>query len=95
MCQFENQFKAARRGTYEQVAKRIKLDDAFFKKTPRDFKVHIYKVLKMKVHLGAKFTISEKAMKMMNSLILHAFDKIAKEASKIAKCNKKSGEFSE
>ena len=85
MCQFENQFKAARRGTYEQVAKRIKLDDAFFKKTPRDFKVHIYKVL-MKVHLGAKFTISEKAMTMMNSLILHAFDKIAKEASKIAKC---------
>ena len=94
MRQFENQFKAARRGTYEQVAKRIKLDDAFFKKAPRDFKVHIYKVL-MKVHLGAKFTISEKAMTMMNSLILHAFDKIAKEASKIAKCNKKSGEFSE
>ena len=92
MYQFENQFKAARRGTYEQVAKRIKLDAAFFKKTPRDFKVHIYKVL-MKVHLGA--TISEKAMTMMNSLILHAFDKIAKEASKIAKCNKKSGEFSE
>jgi len=45
----------------------------------------------MKVHPGA--TISEKAMTMMNSLILHAFEKIAKEASKMAKCSKKSGGF--
>ena len=90
--QFESQSKAARRGTYEQVAKRIKLDDGFFKKSSKDFKVHIYKVL-MKVHPGA--TISEKAMTLMNSLILHAFEKIAKEASKIAKYNKKSGGVSE
>ena len=47
----------------------------------------------MKVHPGA--TISEKAMTLMNSLILHAFEKIAKEASKIAKYNKKSGGVSE
>ena len=47
----------------------------------------------MKVHPGA--TISEKAMTMMNSLILHAFEKIAKEASKMAKCGKKSGGFLE
>ena len=45
----------------------------------------------MKVHPGA--TISEKAMTMMNSLILHAFEKIAKEASKMAKSSKKSGGF--
>ena len=47
----------------------------------------------MKVHPGA--TISEKAMTLMNSLILHAFEKIAEEASKIAKCSKKSGGFLE
>jgi len=46
----------------------------------------------LSVHPGA--TISVKAMTMMNSLILHAFEKIATEASKLAKCNKKSGGFS-
>lgn len=35
-----------------------------------------------------------KAMTMMNSLIIHVFEKIATEASKIAKCNKKSGRLS-
>ena len=30
----------------------------------------------------------------MNSIILHAFEKIATEASKIAKCNQRSGELS-
>ena len=85
-----NQSKAARRGTFAQVARRVKLDA---KKSPnrKNFKVHIYKVL-LQVHPGA--TISAKAMTMMNSLICHAFEKIATEASKLAKFNKKSGGFS-
>jgi len=84
--------KAARRGTYEQVAKRMKFDEGFFKKSAKDFKVHIYKVL-MQVHPSA--TISAKAMTMMNSLVVHAFEKIAKEASNMAKFNKKSGGYLE
>ena len=87
---FEDQTKAARRGNFAQVARRVKITS---KKSPhgKNFKVHIYKVL-LSVHPGA--TISVKAMTMMNSLILHAFEKIAAEASKLANCNKKSGWFS-
>ena len=81
--------KAARRGTFAQVARRVKLEKKKSpKKCPKDFKVHIYKVL-LQVHPGA--TISAKAITMMNSLIVHAFEKIAGEASKLAKINKKSG----
>ena len=87
---FEIQTKAARRGTFAQVARRVKIKS---KKSPdqKNFKVHIYKVL-LSVHRDA--TISAKAMTLMNSLIFHAFEKIATEASKLAKCNKKSGRFS-
>ena len=79
--------RAPRRGTYAQVRRRVK------KKSPnrKTFKVHIYKVL-LQVHPGA--SISAKAMTMMNSFMFHAFEKIATEASKLAKFNKKSGRFS-
>eukprot|EP01026_Neomeris_dumetosa_P025323 TRINITY_DN2084_c0_g1_i2.p3 TRINITY_DN2084_c0_g1~~TRINITY_DN2084_c0_g1_i2.p3 ORF type:complete len:124 (-),score=9.70 TRINITY_DN2084_c0_g1_i2:1271-1642(-) len=58
------------------------------KKKVRDetYKVYIYKVLKQ-VHPDTG--ISSKAMSIMNSFINDIFDKIAVEASKLARVNKK------
>ena len=79
---------AVRRGSFAQVARRVKLNS---KKTRKDFKVHIYKVL-LQVHPGV--SISSKAMTMMDSIMVHAFEKLATEASKLAKYNKTSGRLS-
>eukprot|EP01024_Parvocaulis_polyphysoides_P038235 TRINITY_DN3427_c0_g2_i2.p6 TRINITY_DN3427_c0_g2~~TRINITY_DN3427_c0_g2_i2.p6 ORF type:complete len:124 (-),score=14.84 TRINITY_DN3427_c0_g2_i2:971-1342(-) len=58
------------------------------KKKVRDetYKVYIYKVLKQ-VHPDTG--VSSKAMSIMNSFINDIFDKIAVEASKLARYNKK------
>ena len=50
------------------------------------FKVYIYKVLKQ-VHPDTG--VSSKAMSIMNSFISDIFDKIASEASRLARYNKK------
>ena len=49
------------------------------------YKIYIYKVLKQ-VHPD---TISSKAMSIMNSVINDIFEKIATEAAKLARYNKK------
>eukprot|EP01025_Chloroclados_australasicus_P069220 TRINITY_DN972_c0_g1_i2.p7 TRINITY_DN972_c0_g1~~TRINITY_DN972_c0_g1_i2.p7 ORF type:complete len:121 (-),score=16.15 TRINITY_DN972_c0_g1_i2:1575-1937(-) len=58
------------------------------KKKSRDetYKMYIYRVLKQ-VH--PELGISSKAMSIMNSFINDVFDKIAMEASKLARYNKK------
>jgi histone H2B len=50
------------------------------------YKIYIYKVLKQ-VHPDTG--ISSKGMSIMNSFINDIFEKIATEASKLARCNKK------
>ena len=57
------------------------------KKAKQSFKIYVYKVLKQ-VHPDTG--ISSKAMSIMNSLISDMFDRIAREASTLAKYNKKS-----
>ena len=51
------------------------------------FKAFLWKVLKQ-VHVD--IGISGKAMSIMNSFVIDMFDRIASEASKVAKYNKKS-----
>ena len=57
------------------------------KKAKQSFKIYVYKVLKQ-VHPDTG--ISSKAMNIMNSMVNDMFDRIASEASKLAKYNKKS-----
>ncbi|CAM6093569.1 unnamed protein product [Calypogeia fissa] len=56
------------------------------KKSQESYKMYIYKVLKQ-VH--PKFGVSLKAMVIMNSFIVDTFEKIASEASRLARYNKK------
>ena len=56
------------------------------KKSTESYKIYIYKVLKQ-VHPDTG--ISSKAMSIMNSFINDIFEKIATEASKLARYNKK------
>ena len=56
------------------------------KKSTETYKIYIYKVLKQ-VHPDTG--ISSKAMSIMNSFINDIFEKIATEASKLARYNKK------
>ena len=56
------------------------------KKSVETYKIYIYKVLKQ-VHPDTG--ISSKAMSIMNSFINDIFEKIATEASKLARYNKK------
>ena len=57
------------------------------KKRTESFGIYIYKVLKQ-VHPDTG--ISSKAMNIMNSMVNDMFDRVASEASKLAKYNKKS-----
>ena len=57
------------------------------RKGKQSFKIYVYKVLKQ-VHPDTG--ISSKAMNIMNSLVNDIFDRVAREASALAKYNKKS-----
>ena len=57
------------------------------KKAKQSFKIYVYKVLKQ-VHPDTG--ISSKAMNIMNSMVNDMFDRVASEASKLAKYNKKA-----
>ena len=57
------------------------------KKAKQSFKIYVYKVLKQ-VHPDTG--ISSKAMNIMNSLVGDIFDRVAREASTLAKYNKRS-----
>ena len=57
------------------------------KKGKESFKIYVYKVLKQ-VHPDTG--ISSKAMSIMNSFVSDIFDRVANEASRLAKYNKKS-----
>ena len=57
------------------------------KKSYESYRTHIWKVLKQ-VHPDTG--ISGKAMNIMNSFVSDMFDRIASEASRVAKYNKKS-----
>ncbi|CAM6108125.1 unnamed protein product [Calypogeia fissa] len=56
------------------------------KKSQESYKMYIYKVLKQ-VH--PEFGVSAKAMSIMNSFITDTFEKIAAEAGRLARYNKK------
>ena len=56
------------------------------KKSQESYKMYIYKVLKQ-VH--PEFGVSSKAMVIMNSFITDIFEKLAGEASRLARYNKK------
>ena len=57
------------------------------RKRKESYGVYIYKVLKQ-VHPDVG--VSSKAVAIMNSFVLDKFDRVAEEASKLAKGNKKS-----
>ena len=57
------------------------------KATKQSFKIYVFKVLKQ-VH--PEIGISSKAMTIMNSFLSDIFERIAGEASKLAKYNKRS-----
>ncbi|KAJ7193680.1 hypothetical protein O6H91_03G048700 [Diphasiastrum complanatum] len=57
------------------------------KKSQETYKIYIYKVLKQ-VH--PEIGVSSKAMGIMNSFINDTFEKLAQEAARLARYNKKS-----
>ena len=57
------------------------------KKRKESYSIYIYKVLKQ-VHRD--IGVSSKAMSILNSFVNDIFDRVANEASKLAKYNKKS-----
>ena len=68
--------------------KRGRVPGAKTKKKPKEsFSMYIYKVLKQ-VHPDTG--VSSKAMSIMNSFVNDLFERIAAEASRLAKYNKKS-----
>ena len=71
---------AAKQGKRKQVDKKLK------KKRTETFSVYIYRVLKQ-VH--PETGISKRSMHIMNSFINDIFEKIALEASKLVRYNKK------
>ena len=56
------------------------------RKGKRTFKVYIYRALKQ---VNKDLTLSGKTMKIMNSFVNDMFDRIATEASALARANKK------
>ncbi|KAF3442923.1 hypothetical protein FNV43_RR16841 [Rhamnella rubrinervis] len=71
--------KVTKEGGVEKKKKRVK-------KSTETYKIYIFKVLKQ-VH--PDIGISSKAMGIMNSFINDIFEKLAQEASKLARYNKK------
>ncbi|XP_060668711.1 probable histone H2B.3 [Ziziphus jujuba] len=71
--------KVAKEGGVEKKKKRVK-------KSTETYKIYIFKVLKQ-VH--PDIGISSKAMGIMNSFINDIFEKLAQEASRLARYNKK------
>ena len=57
------------------------------RKAKQSFKIYVYKVLKQ-VHPDTG--ISSKAMSIMNSFVNDIFERVANEASRLAKYNKKA-----
>ncbi|KAE8713221.1 Histone H2B [Hibiscus syriacus] len=57
------------------------------KKSTKTYKIYIFKVLE---HVHHDIGISSKAMEIMNSFINDIFEKLAQEASILARYNKKS-----
>jgi histone H2B len=74
--------KAASAGAQQQAAQKKKRK----KQAAETFKIYVYKVLKQ-VHPDTG--ISSRAMSVMNSFVNDTFEKIAFEASKLARINKK------
>ena len=74
--------KAASAGAPQQAAQKKKRK----KQAAETFKIYVYKVLKQ-VHPDTG--ISSRAMSVMNSFVNDTFEKIAFEASKLARINKK------
>ena len=67
-------------------AKRVQSERRHHKKRTETFSVYIYRVLKQ-VH--PETGVSKKSMSIMNSFINDIFEKIALEASKLVRYNKK------
>lgn len=67
-------------------AKRVQQERKHTKKRTETFSVYIYRVLKQ-VH--PETGVSKKSMSIMNSFINDIFEKIALEASKLVRYNKK------
>jgi len=67
-------------------AKRVQQERRHHKKRTETFSVYIYRVLKQ-VH--PETGVSKKSMSIMNSFINDIFEKIALEASKLVRYNKK------
>ena len=59
----------------------------YHRRRKETFNIYIYKVLKQ-VH--PEFGMSKKAMSVMNGFVYDSFDRIATEAGKMVKYNKKS-----
>ena len=74
--------KAASANAQQQAAQKKKRK----KQAAETFKIYVYKVLKQ-VHPDTG--ISSRAMSVMNSFVNDTFEKIAFEASKLARINKK------
>jgi histone H2B len=75
--------------TTPTVSKVVKSTDAPRKRRKtrhESFSIYIYKVLKQ---IHSDTGISKKSMQIMNSFINDAFDKIAMEASKLVRINKR------
>ena len=75
---------AAKKATMKKVGRK---PGQKVKKGKESFKIYVYKVLKQ-VHPDTG--ISSKAMSIMNSFVNDVFERVANEASRLAKYNKKS-----
>ena len=80
---------AATKGSKKAITKKPADGDKKKRRAKRkeSFSIYIYKVLKQ-VHPDTG--ISSKAMTIMNSFVMDIFERIANEASKLAKYNKRS-----
>ena len=81
---------AATKGSKKAIVKKAPSSDSSKKRKARrkeSFSIYVYKVLKQ-VHPDTG--ISSKAMMIMNSFVSDIFERIAGEASKLAKYNKRS-----
>ena len=81
---------AATKGSKKAIVKKAPSTDGKKKRSAKrkeSFSIYVYKVLKQ-VHPDTG--ISSKAMMIMNSFVSDIFERIAGEASKLAKYNKRS-----
>ena len=81
---------AATKGSKKAIVKKAPTTDGKKKRNTKrkeSFSIYVYKVLKQ-VHPDTG--ISSKAMMIMNSFVSDIFERIAGEASKLAKYNKRS-----